>query len=141
MVVHPDKGLVIPAGSRDEPCLDMYNSTDAGKTWRHERIELSDAIHPMEPTAIYHEGHLIFLTRNQPLPFRWYKELREPQRPAMMVSATGWFPVDHMAVTNISSYRWPDTTDVDYNPVTERYEAVVTNRSGGGPGSERNEFN
>jgi hypothetical protein len=48
--------------------------------------------------------------------------------------------MEHMAVTNIASHRWPDTTDVDFNPVTGRYEAVVTNRSGGGPDREQNEL-
>ncbi len=45
----------------------------------------------------------------------------------------------HQDLSNISSYRWPDTTDVDFNPVTNRYEAVVTNRSGGALDDEQNE--
>ena len=57
----------------------------------------------------------------------------------MMVSDTGWFPMKHQNVTNISSYRWPDTTDVDFNPVTNRFEAIVTNRNGGADKDERNE--
>lgn len=59
----------------------------------------------------------------------------------MMVSDTGWFPMKHQELTNISSYRWPDTTDVDFNPVTKRFEAVVTNRSGGAGKDEKNEQN
>ena len=47
--------------------------------------------------------------------------------------------MSYEGVTNISSYRWPDTTDVDFNPVTQRFEAVVTNRSGGVLDTERNE--
>ena len=42
-------------------------------------------------------------------------------------------------LTNISSYRWPDTTDVDFNPVTRRFEAVVTNRNGGALEDEKDE--
>ena len=57
----------------------------------------------------------------------------------MMVSDMGWFPMTHQGLTNISSYRWPDTTDVDFNPVTNRFEAVVTNRSGGAEENEKNE--
>ena len=110
-------------------------------TWRHERLALSGTIHPLEPTAFYHDGHFIFLSRNHTLPLTGHEGIRSTQRPVMMVSATGWFPMEHQALTNISSYRWPDTTDVDFNPVTKRYEAVVTNRSGGGPESERNEKN
>jgi len=141
MIIHPQRGLVIPVGVARSPYLDMYCSSDEGETWTHERIELRGKIHPLEPTAFYHDGHLIFLSRNHILPLRGHGQLRENQPPVMMVSDTGWFPMQHEGLTNISSYRWPDTTDLDYNPVTERFEAVVTNRSGGGPGRERNEEN
>lgn len=139
MIIHPDKGLVIPVGVLSEPCIDLYCSKDEGLTWRHERHALSNTIHPIEPTAIYHDGHLIFLTRNHTLPFQWHQSLKKPQRPAMMVSDTGWFPMIHQNLTNISSHRWPDTTDIDYNPVVDRFEAVVTNRSGGVLDHEQNE--
>ena len=141
MIVHPQRGLVVAGGVRDLPCLDIFNSKDEGNTWIHERFELSDTIHPMEPTFMYHEGHLIFVSRNHQLPFRFHQALHEPQRPVMMVSDTGWFPMTHQKVTNISSWRWPDTTDVDFNPVTERFEAVVTNRNGGVEEHERDESN
>jgi len=59
----------------------------------------------------------------------------------MMVSDTGWFPMKHKGLSNISSYQWPDTTDLDFNPVSNRYEAVVTNRSGGVWVNEKNEEN
>ena len=139
MVVHPDKGLVIPVGVEQSPYIDMYSSKDEGLTWTHERVKLSDRIHPLEPTAIYHEGHFIFLSRNHTLPLRFHRGLRKTQHPAMLVSDTGWFPMKHQNLTNISSYRWPDTTDVDFNPVTKRFEAVVTNRNGGAGKDEKNE--
>ena len=138
MIVHPARGLIIPVGVRDTPFLDMYFSVDEGVTWKHERFRLSNSIHPLEPTAMFHDGHLIFLTRNHTLPFRWNHQLKETQRPCMMVSETGWFPMTHQKLTKISSYRWPDTTDVDFNPVTKRFEAVVTNLEIGvqnGPGA------
>jgi hypothetical protein len=141
MIVHPSKGLVVPVHVKHKPSLDVYYSSDDGLTWRHERRRLrgDGQIHPIEPTGIYHNGRLIFLSRNHTLSFRGHQKIHEPQRPVMMVSNSGWFPMQHQALTNICSYRWPDTTDVDFNPVTRRYEAVVTNRSGGGPGRERNE--
>jgi len=139
MVVHPDKGLVIPVGVKDSPHLDMYFSKDQGKTWGHQRVRLSATIHPLEPTAMHHDGHLIFVSRNHTLPFQWHQKLKSTQRPCMMVSDTGWFPMRHQKLTNISSYRWPDTTDIDFNPVTKRFEAVVTNRSGGSEENEKNE--
>ena len=139
MMVHPQKGLVVVNGVARQPFMDLYHSTDEGRTWNHERVQVSNTIHPLEPTFLYHDGHLIFLTRNHTLPFRWHHQVRETQRPAMMVSDTGWFPMTHQAVTNISAYRWPDTTDVDFNPVSHRFEAVVTNRSGGAETDEKNE--
>jgi len=51
----------------------------------------------------------------------------------------GWLPLTHQKLTNISSYRGPDTTDLDFNPVTKRFEAVVANRSGGALENEKNE--
>ena len=139
MIIHPEKGLIIPVGVQRSPFIDMYNSIDEGLTWQHERVTLSDEIHPLEPTAIYHDGRFIFLSRNHTLPFKWHRQLDITQRPVLMVSDTGWFPMTHQQLTNISSYRWPDTTDVDFNPVTNRFEAVVTNRSGGAEQDEKNE--
>jgi len=139
MIVHPEKGLVITAGVERSPYIDMYFSKDEGISWEHERFPLSNTIHPLEPSFLYHEGHLIFVTRNHTLPFKWHQQLKETQRPAMMVSNTGWFPMTHQKLTNISSYRWPDTNDVDFNPVTSRFEAVVTNRNGGALENEKNE--
>lgn len=139
MVIHPEKGLVIPVGVERAPFLDLYYSQNDGVTWQHERITVSDSIHPLEPTALYHDGRLIFVTRNHTLPFAWHQQMETTQRPVMMVSETGWFPMRHQGTTNISTYRWPDTNDLDYNPLTERFEAVVTNRSGGVLASETNE--
>jgi len=139
MVVHPRKGLVVLAGMYSESCLDVYNSTDSGVTWAHERIVTPSPVHTLEPTAIFHDGHLLFLTRNHAMPTIYQRGLNENQPPAMMVSDGDWFPMKHAALTNIASYRWPDTTDLDFNPVTGRYDAIVTNRNGGGPGGEQDE--
>ncbi len=139
MINHPERGMVIPVGVTHSPSLDLYSSHDEGVTWTHERFSTTEAIHPIEPTAIHHDGHLVFLTRNHPLPFKFHGEIHAPIRPAMLVSNTGWFPMKHQGVTNISSHRWPDTTDIDFNPVSHRYEAVVTNRNGGVLENERHE--
>lgn len=138
LIIHPEKGLVLPAGSRHEPVMQMFCSSDRGETWTREVVDVTPEVHPLEPTGIYHDGQLIFVTRNHPLPFRWGRKMHEPSPPGMIVADDGWFPAKHIATTNISSFRWPDTTDVDFNPVTKRYEAVVTNRSGGVLGNELN---
>jgi hypothetical protein len=49
----------------------------------------------------------------------------------MVSGLDGWGPFEHAGVTNISSNRWPDTTALDFNPATKRFETVVTNRNGG----------
>lgn len=141
MIVHPKHGLVIPMGRGRETGMDVFSSRDQGGTWRHHPVELPEESHPLEPTFFYHEGRLIFLSRNHSLPFKWHQEMTESEPPVMMVSETGWFPVTHQGLTNIASHRWPDTTDVAFNPVTQRMEAVVTNRSGGVGDSERDEDN
>jgi hypothetical protein len=143
MFVHPKKGLVVPVHVRNKPVVEMFFSTDEGVTWTRERHHLQGkgVLHPTEPTAMFHDGRLIFLSRNQPLPMRGHHRMKEPTPPVMMISNTGWFPLEHQALSNISSYRWPDTTDIAFNPITRCYEAVVTNRSGGGPGEERDEKN
>ena len=137
IIIHPDKGLVIPvAANVNAPYMDVYSSLDEGSTWERERVNLSNTFNPVEPTGIYHDGRLIFLTRNHAIPSQG------PSHPAMLVSdEDGWFPMTHQGITNISSYGWPDTTDIDFNPVTERYEAVVTNRRGGVGVHEQNDAN
>ena len=139
LVIHPRKGLVLPVGVGNKPFLDLYSSLDLGLTWEHERVKVSREIHPLEPTALFHKGKLVFLSRNHVLPLRPPWKLFEPQPPVMMVSKDDWFPMLHKELTNISSNRWPDTTDLDFNPVTQRFEAVVANRYGGAPGRDNDE--
>lgn len=141
MIEHPEHGLVIPMGRGREPGIDLFSSRDQGATWRHHSMDLPRESHPLEPTFFYHDGRLIFLSRNHSLPFKWHQEMTESEPPVMMVAETGWWPMTHQGLTNIASHRWPDTTDVAFNPVTQRYEAVVTNRSGGVGVEARDEDN
>ncbi len=134
MIIHPTRGLVIcVAPELSQPYMDVYSSQDEGATWQRERVALSNTYNPVEPTGFYHDGRLIFLSRNHTIP------LGATTHPSMMISETGWFPFTHKGISNISSFGWPDTTDVDFNPVTRRYEAVVTNRRGGVGDNERNQ--
>jgi len=141
MIIHPDKGLVIPvAPDLNQPYIDVYSSQNEGGTWQRERVNLPDTFNPAEPTGIYHDGRLIFLTRNHSIPLQFHNPVIS--HPAMLVSdEDGWLTMAHQGITNMSSYRWPDTTDLDFNPVTQRYEAIVTNRSGGVGIEEQNEQN
>lgn len=146
LIVHPQKGLVL-LGQVHDPKLkgpeelftEAFLSPDEGRTWTHERWPADPVVRPVEPTGILHNGRLILLSRNHPYPFSYREMPRRDTPPSMLVAESGWPPFDHRTLTNISSFGWPDTTDVDFNPVTNRYEALVTNRNGGGPDSPRNE--
>ena len=58
----------------------------------------------------------------------------------ILTKKSGWPPLTHQKRTNISAFRGPDTTDLDFNPVTDRFEAVVANRSGGALKNETNQL-
>jgi hypothetical protein len=140
MIIHPEKGLVVAAGAH------LYYSKDKGETWHHQPVAYNtDNWRIGEPTAIYHDGHLVYVSRavspGPPGQPRWHRFLKDVERPGMLVfNKNGWPPLTHQKRTNISSYRGPDTTDLDFNPVTKRFEAVVSNRSGGALQNETNEL-
>jgi len=133
IVTHPRYGLILPVGIERDPAMNLYHSNDRGATWTKTQIELPDErVHPLEPTAMVHKRRLVFLSRNHALPFRFHHVLHDTSRPCFLVSGENeMHPLAHFGVTDIASHRWPDTTALNFNPVTKRFEAVVTNRNGG----------
>ncbi len=93
-------------------------SRDFGKSWEFEEQAIPEGVTLSEITPLQHDGKLVFFLRNGIL--RSYY--------AQAYSGSGWFPFD-FAVTNVSSMNYMDTPDVIFNPVTQRYEAAVTNRT------------
>ena len=154
-IVHPERGLVFfghfatrgpnlerldddqfdgdgdQPGSGIDPRMMVYQSLDRGRTWTQWPYDpgTPDTAKFIEPTAILHDGQLFFLSRNMDTATRL---------PVQAYSSTGWFPLDYVTTTDLGvptlgDDTHPDTPDLIYNPVTRRIEAVLCNRSGGGP--------
>ena len=98
-------------------------SPDFGKTWAYEEQALPDGLRLSEVTAVRFEGKTALFLRNG------LKNTRYGQG----YSETGWFPFQ-LALSNVRSEGYVDTPDINYNPVTRELEAVVSHRSGDGPG-------
>ena len=119
LFVHPRKGLV-SIGATTEESLAFRSSLDYGVTWTEEIVPTEEPL--QEPAGTVYDGKLILLPRHN------------RERWTQFWSETDWLPL-RKARTNITPGE-RDTTDIQYNPVSKRLEAVVTNRIGGGPGHE-----
>ena len=151
-VVHPEHGLAFfghfaarsedlserlpypkdagPGAGIDRRML-IYTSRDRGRTWAQTIYDpgTPDTAKFIEPTFLLHDGGLFSLSRNMDTAAR---------DPIQAYSADGWFPLDYVTTTDLGvatlgDDTHPDTPDLIHNPVTNRIEAVVCNRSGGGP--------
>jgi hypothetical protein len=130
---HPEKGLLI-LGNMGHDRIGLQNNIAVKYSkdmshWEEETYDLPENMVPAEPTALYHDGRLIFVTRNGSNGMGW------PY--AQMLSTSGWFPLEQFGETDITqTWRSCDNTSLCYNPVTGRYECVAGNRGGGGHGVE-----
>ena len=128
LLVHPDKGLVSLGATPDGKLL-LRTSQDHGSTWREEAFSVGEPI--QEPAGCIYDGKLILMPRTGrasgiPKP--------DARGYCQYWSDDGWAPFKKQLTNILAGER--DTTDVKYNPVSKRIEAVVTNRKGGGPGHE-----
>ena len=154
LIVHPVYGLVA-VGSHHAPRKKNNNKTifepriwvrwsqDAGETWSEAKQDLPKFATPAEPTPFTHDGSMLVIARSHG------KEALDTEnqvwRYTQLYSRTGWLPFTP-SLTNITASQvgidkghgpWAqDTVEVSFNPVSKRVEAVVTNRTGGGPGRE-----
>ena len=119
LLVHPKKGIVSIGATTDESLL-FRSSLDYGETWTEEVVHTGEPL--QEPAGTLVLGKLVLMPRHN------------RERWTQFWSGGDWLPLKS-ARTNITPGE-RDTTDVVYNPVSQRIEAVVTNRIGGGPGSE-----
>ena len=147
LIEHPEYGLVTFGHGKDEELLIRY-SKDGGRDWEQLIYKMPEPwAKPIEPTAILHDGSMLIVARCHG------DESFEPERKTwrymQAFSPGGWVPMKpaltSMRVTDIRDEidvegygPWSqDTVALDYNPVTKRYEAVCTNRNGGGQGREQ----
>jgi len=119
LLVHPKKGLVSIGATADCKLL-LRTSQDYGRTWSEEVYPSGEPL--QEPSGCFYQGKLLLMPRH------------DREEYTQFWSETGWAPFCR-ARTNITPGE-RDTTDVKYNPVSKRIEALVTNRIGGGPGHE-----
>jgi len=128
MLMHPREGLVCLAATNDKKLL-IRTSKDQGKTWQERSIPFDEPI--QEPSGLVYEGRLILMPRTdaakgtpKPGARAYYQYWSDP----------GWTSFQKQPTNILAGER--DTTDVKYNAVSRRIEAIVTNRMGGGPGHE-----
>lgn len=107
----------------------VRTSKDHGQTWREREFHFGEPI--QEPSGLIHDGRLILMPRTnaalgtpQPGARGYYQYWSDPD----------WTTFQRQQTTILAGER--DTTDLKFNPVSKRFEAVVTNRMGGGPGHE-----
>jgi putative heme-binding domain-containing protein len=128
LLVHPRQGLVSLGATTDHKLL-VRTSKDHGQTWREREFQFDEPI--QEPSGLIHDGRLILMPRTaaaigtpKPGARGYYHYWSDPD----------WTTFQKQATNILAGER--DTTDVKFNPVSKRFEAVVTNRMGGGPGHE-----
>jgi len=147
LLEHPEYGIVSFGHGEAEELIIRY-STDGGRDWEQLIYEMPEPwARAIEPTVMMHEGALVMMARG-------HGEARfEPERRTwrymQAFAPSGWLPWEPALTTirvtdirdeiDVSGYGpWSqDTVALDYNPVTERFEAVCTNRNGGGQGREQ----
>lgn len=147
LIEHPEYGLVSFGHGKAEELLVRY-SKDGGHNWDQITYKLPEQwAQPIEPTVILHNGAMIMVARCHGEAS--FEPERKTWRYMQAYSADGWLPLvpalTTMRVTdirdevNVSGYGAfsQDTVALDFNPVTKRYEAVCTNRNGGGQGREQ----
>jgi hypothetical protein len=128
LLVHPVHGLV-SLGATTEGELLVRTSQDHGETWREKIFDVGEPI--QEPAGCFYDGRLLLLPRTE--------KATKRSVPGALAYYQYGFDADlttfkKQLTTILAGER--DTTDLKYNPVSKRLEALVTNRLGGGPGNE-----
>lgn len=134
LLVHPEQGLISLGATPATPDnkllkLLLRTSQDYGSTWRETVFSFAEPI--QEPSGCIYDGKLILMPRTD-----LAIGIPKPDARAYYQywSDGGWTSFRKQLTNILAGER--DTTDVKYNPVSKRIEAIVTNRMGGGPGNE-----
>ena len=118
-------------------------SKDAGETWHETCADLPEFAVPIEPTLFMYDGALLVLARSHGKDA--YDSAKRLWRYTQLYSKNGWMPfaasLTNIPTSQVGDSQWQgpwsqDTVEVSFNPVSKRIEAVLTNRTGGGPGYE-----
>ena len=109
-------------------------SRDGGRSWIEEDQSLPSFVRPAEPAALLHENRLAIVSRSYDPSA--YDKRTDTSVYAQLWSERGWAPLKsrHSNIRVSGRRGRQDTVDIDFNPVTERIEAVVPARAGSGPG-------
>ena len=154
---HPVKGLVAPghpsrSGRENSdgtpfiaPELWLRMSRDDGETWSEEKVDLPDFATAIEPTLLWHEGLFLVVARCHGAGVGSFEPERGTWRYVQLWSHAGWHPLEAKFTTmratgQATGWHGPwtqDTVDLSWNPVSNRIEALTTNRGGGGPQNEQ----
>jgi len=122
VIDHPQHGLMAFGNWFGE--VDSYHklsnhlvalsSSDGGATWAVAEHDVGLPLY--EPAAMLHDDRLLFVTRDQ-TKVRAHKQM-------------SWMPGESPEVlaTNLKDPRLVDTVDFSFNPVTERFEIVRSER-------------
>ncbi len=147
LLEHPEYGVVSFGHGKNEELIVRY-SKDGGRDWEQVIYNMPEPwAYAIEPTVILHNGAMVMVARCHG------KESFEPERKTwrymQAYSPDGWLPLkpalttmrvtdvrDEVDIVGYGPFS-QDTVALDYNPVTKRYEAVCTNRNGGGQGNEQ----
>ena len=147
LIEHPEYGVVrlegthlkseFPGWEHISRNVHVAYSQDGGRTWQEQMHEVPIAAGG-EPAMLLHDGALIMVSR--PYNKNSYDAKSFTSNYIQHWSKSGWFPLQakytNMRTTDrLKSGRWGeglDTVDLSFNPLTERFEVVATDRQGGG---------
>ena len=103
----------------------VHYTLDRGRSW--ERVVLDTGnpeVTPVEPTAVQlNDSTLIFFTRNGV-----NGQGSNPAQFILRVHGPGDYTIDNPQITNCTVTGHQDTHDVIYNPVTDSFDATVSDR-------------
>lgn len=127
MLHSPKGGLILLGNSLPESSRTLYllHSTDGGATWQQATLDTGHpGVTPVEPTAIMiGEDRFLVFSRNGV-----NHQGANPAQMVVRIDGPGRYVVEQSQVTNARVVGHQDTHDVIYNPVTDRFEALVSNR-------------
>ncbi len=105
--------------------LFVRNSTDYGKSWQQTTIGTGDSkVTPVEPTAIQFEDNMLFFLSKNGKNGQGFN----PSQFIFSVTGPGDYNIQFSKISNCKVTDHQDTHDVIYNPITDQFEATISDR-------------